>query len=261
MSETSERRASVMWITGASSGIGRATALEAGRRGYRLALTARRKDLLEHLRREIVGSSGRDADVLVAPGDVTDQKQIEQVHREIISTFGQLDILLANAGSYIPSNGLQFDVSEYRRLFELNVFGVLNCIAAALPSMRVKRAGHIAGVSSVAGYRALPAAAAYGASKAALKYFLESLRFDLEPEGIAVTVVSPGFVKTPLTDENDFRMPCMVEADVAGREIMDGLERRAFEIHFPKRFTLFLKLLGFLPGRMYHALLKRSIVR
>jgi len=251
----------VIWITGASSGIGRATALEAARRGYRVALTARRKELLEQLRKEMVGLGAHYPDIVVVAGDVTDSEAIGRLHAEILSTFGAVDILLANAGSHAPTSGGDLDVAQYRSLFELNVFGALNCISAVLPEMRRRRSGHIAGVSSVAGYRALPTAAAYGATKAAFTYILESLRFDLEREGIAVTVVSPGFVRTPLTDRNDFSMPCIVEPEVAANEIMDGLERKAFEIHFPKRFTLALKLLGFLPARIYHSLLERSIVR
>lgn len=253
--------APVIWLTGASSGIGRATALEAARRGYRVALTARRTELLEELRGEICAAGGSAGKILLAPADVTDPVQLKSAFDLLCSGFGRIDILCAGAGLHVPSDAESFDVAAYRQLFDLNLFGVLNCIQLVLPQMQKRKSGHIAGISSVAGYRALPTAAAYGASKAALTYFLESLRFDLDRFGIAVTVISPGFVKTPQTDKNEFPMPCIIAADVAARKIMDGIERRAYEVHFPWRFTIFLKLLRLLPIRLYHLLVSRSVLR
>ena len=249
----------LIWITGASSGIGRSTTLEAGRRGYRLAITARRVALLEQLKEELASNGGRPEDVLVVPADVTQLSEVRNAYAAISSRFGSIDILLANAGTNLPSHSSTFQVLAYKELYEINFFGVLNCIEVALPDMRRRSAGQIAAVSSVAGYRALPTAAAYGSSKAALTYFLESLRFDVEKDGIAVTVISPGFVKTPLTDKNDFPMPFIISPEQAALRIMDGIEGRAFEIHFPKRFTLLLKLLGLLPKRVYHWIVSWSV--
>ncbi len=262
MTETNASSArQVIWLTGASSGIGRATAIELGRRGYRLALTARRVELLDELRNYIISAGATAEQIAVFPADVTNIDQVKSVYAQICKLFGRVDILFANAGGHLPSTSSRFETAEYKKLFELNLFGVLNCIEAVLPDMRANHAGHIVGVSSVAGYRALPTAAAYGASKSALTYFLNSLRFDLERDGIAVTVVSPGFVRTPLTDLNTFPMPCLIEPEVAAKAIADGIERRALEIHFPKRFTLFLKLLGLLPYPAYQALIRRFVVR
>lgn len=261
MTKELQKQKQVLWISGASTGIGRAVALEAASRGYRLALTARRAELLEKLKQEAIASGALETDILVVPGDVTDINSMQRVSQSISESLGTVDILLANAGGHIPSEGSRFDVAEYRSLFELNFFGVLNCIAAVLPQMEARGKGLVAGVSSVAGYRALPTAAAYGATKSALTYFLESLRFDVEKRGISVTVVSPGFVRTPLTDKNDFPMPCLVEPEYAARVIMDGLEKKSLEIHFPKRFTYFLKFLRLLPQGLYHQLLRRSVAK
>lgn len=165
MTKELQKQKQVLWISGASTGIGRAVALEAARRGYRLALTARRAELLEKLKQEAIASGALEADILVVPGDVTDINSMQRVSQSISESLGTVDILLANAGGHIPSEGSRFDVAEYRSLFELNFFGVLNCIAAVLPQMEARGKGLVAGVSSVAGYRALPTAAAYGATK------------------------------------------------------------------------------------------------
>lgn len=248
-----------MWITGASSGIGKALAIEAAKAGYKIALTARREPLLSELKSQIVSNGAKQVDILVTPADVTNLKELQNSYRKICDSFQKVDILVANAGSHSPSSSNNFDIESYRELFDLNFFGALNCIGCVLADMRQRKSGQIVGVSSVAGYRALPTAAAYGASKSALTYFLESLRFDVEHSGIAVTVVSPGFVRTPLTDRNDFAMPFLVEPEYAANAILQGIERKSFEIHFPKRFTLLLKLLGLLPKRVYHRLVNWSV--
>jgi short-subunit dehydrogenase len=181
--------------------------------------------------------------------------------KQIEGAFGSVDVLVANAGSHVPTNLEQFDAREYDSLMMLNYSGALYCIEAVLPSMLERKSGHIVAVSSVAGYRGLPRAAAYGASKAALTHFIESIRFDLVKHGIAATVVSPGFVKTPLTDKNDFEMPFLIEAGKAAKIMLRGIERRKMEVHFPWQFTLIMKLLRIIPYPAYHKFILNKVVK
>ncbi len=249
----------VLWITGASSGIGRACTIEAAKRGYKLAITARRLEKLESLKKELIQNGTNEDSIFISTADVTSSEQVNKSYQEIKNHFRQVDILLANAGSHTPASAKKFDVLSYKKLFDLNLFGALNCIEVVLDDMLLNKKGHIVGVSSVAGYSALPTASAYGASKSALTYFLNSLRFDLKPKGVDVTVVSPGFVKTELTDKNDFDMPFIIEANLAAKYMLDGIERRDFEVHFPYRFTLMLKFLRLLPQRLYHFIVSKSV--
>jgi len=249
----------VLWITGASSGIGRACSIDAASRGYKLAITARRLEKLESLKHELVAKGISEDSVFISTADVTSSEQVNKAYLEIVKHFGSIDILLANAGSHTPSTAKKFDVQAYKKLFDVNFFGALNCIEAVLDKMLSDKSGHIVAVSSVAGYSALPTAACYGASKSALTYFLDSLRFDLRPKGIDVTVISPGFVRSELTDKNEFDMPFIIEADLAAKYMLDGIERRDFEVHFPYRFTLGLKFLRLLPQRLYHFIISKTI--
>lgn len=246
----------VIWLTGASSGIGEAFARRLFRLPCKLAITARNQEKLNEL---VAASANHPAEVRAYAGDVTKRERMREIVKEIGQDFGTLDVMVANAGTHVPTEVTEFDVEQYRNIAEINYFGVLNCIDAVLPGMREREAGHIVGVSSVAGYRGLPRAAAYGASKAAVTHFLESLRLDVEEFGIAVSVVSPGFVKTPLTDKNDFEMPFLISAEQAAEEMLKGIEKKDFEIHFPKRFTLFLKFLRILPIRWYHFVIKKTV--
>jgi short-subunit dehydrogenase len=249
------RNKPVIWLTGASSGIGWSTAVEAGKRGYRLALTARRVNLLEQCKEIIIKNGTSSDDILVLPSDVTQPEQLRKSYDAIIDRYGKIDILIANAGTYSSEDHGQLKASVFKELYEINFFGVLRCIELVLPAMKSRKAGLIAAVSSVAGYRALPRAANYGSSKSALTYLLQSLRFELEPLNIGVSVINPGFVKTPLTDRNDFKMPFLIDSETAGRLIMDGIESRRKEIHFPKKFTLLLKFLSLLPESIYNRII------
>jgi len=246
----------VIWLTGASSGIGEAFAKKLFTLPCKLAITARNSTKLQEL---VHLASSRPAEVKAYAGDVTDIEQMRSIANQIEADFGALDILVANAGTHVPTDVTAFDVEQYRFIMEINFFGVLNCIDAVLPKMRERRSGHIVGVASVAGYRGLPEAAAYGASKSAIAHFLESLRLDVESFGIDVSVVSPGFVKTPLTDKNDFEMPFLISAEQAAEAMVEGITRKQFEVHFPKRFTLILKFLRILPISWYHFFIKKTV--
>ena len=248
-----------VWLTGASSGIGEALALELGARGAIVHLSARRRDLLESVAGRIKSSNGR---AFVVPCDVTDLAAVKACAARIRDEHGPIDIMIANAGTYVASEPQEnFDSAEYESIMRLNYTGMIHCIEAVLPAMLEHKRGHIVGVSSLVGYRGLPRAAAYGASKAAAINFLESLRFHTAPRGVPVTIVNPGFVKTPLTDKNDFEMPFLVPADEAARIICRGIEKRKMEIHFPAVFSWSFKFLRVLPYPIYHFLISRKVAR
>jgi short-subunit dehydrogenase len=235
-----------IWITGASTGIGAATARELARRGHTLFLTARSADKLAELPGE------------AKPGDVTDR---EAMHR-IVDEIAPIDIALLNAGTYIPVDPRELDAGVFRQHLDVNVMGTVHCIEAVLPAMLELRSGRIAVVASVTGFAALPRAAAYGATKAFLISMCDSLRADLAGTGVEVTTVNPGYVRTPLTAQNEFEMPFLIEPDEMARAIADGLEAGKAEISFPLRMAWTMKLLGSLPGalsRRYTARLSRRL--
>jgi short-subunit dehydrogenase len=235
-----------VWITGASTGIGAATARELARRGHTLFLTACSADKLVELPGE------------AKPGDVTDREAMHRIAGEI----APLDVALLNAGTYVPVDPPEFDADVFRQHLDVNVMGTVHCIEAVLPSMLELGHGRIAIVASVTGFAALPRAEAYGATKAFLISMADSLRADLAGTGVEVTVVNPGYVKTPLTAQNEFAMPFLIEPEEMARAIADGLEAGKPEISFPLPMALAMKLLGSLPGalsRRYTARLSKRL--
>jgi short-subunit dehydrogenase len=244
------------WITGASSGIGRELALRLARAGTHVAASARRAEALEALAAE--AGAGR---ITAFPVDVADAGAMKRAGAAIEAALGPLDLAVFNAGTHEPVDVAAFDPGPFRRLMEINYMGAVNGIAAVLPGFIARRAGHIAVVSSVAGYRGLPQAAAYGPTKAALINLCEALKPDLDRYGVRVSVINPGFVRTPLTDRNEFPMPFLMEAADAAARIVAGLDRGAFEISFPRRFTFMLKLARVLPYSLYFRLVKRATGR
>jgi NAD(P)-dependent dehydrogenase (short-subunit alcohol dehydrogenase family) len=248
-----------VWLTGASSGIGAALARALASRGARVALFARRREELEALARDLErsalagaaeGAAGAPR-VLVQPGDVTDHARVRDAVREAEAAFGGLDIAILNAGVGDSLPAAKLDAAVVRRVFEVNLLGAVHGIEAVLGAFLERGDGVIVGVSSVAGYRGLPQSAPYCASKAALAVFLESLRIDLAPRGIRVLTVSPGFVKTPLTDRNRFPMPFLLAPERAATRILRGIERETRDIHFPWRLTVPMKLVRLLPVWLY----------
>jgi short-subunit dehydrogenase len=247
-------RNKVVWLTGASSGIGEALTRELVKRGAKVAITARRAEILESLRADVAG--GLDA-IRCFPGDVEDLTQMKKIVDSIESTFGEIDLAIPNAGTHIFTVPESFNSEEYLALMRLNFGGMLHCIEAVLPRMLARGRGYIAPVASLAGYRGLPRAAAYGASKSAMIHFLESIRFHLRPKGITISIVNPGFVKTPLTEKNDFKMPFLVDAERAARIICGGIERRKREIAFPFPFSWVLKVARMLPAPVYERIVNQ----
>jgi short-subunit dehydrogenase len=246
------RRARV-WLTGASSGIGAALVTRLVERGARVAITARRVDLLEAIAREHskAGSS------LVVPADVTDPAAVAAAARRIDAEWGGIDLAIFNAGgsvASIPQSAVRnphFAARDFVDTMALNYFSVVYGIDAVLPGMLARGNGHIAAVASLAGYRASSVALPYSAAKAAVIHLIEGLRLSTDTRGIAFTIINPGFVKTPLTARHTFRMPFLVEADDAAERIVRGLERRKREIHFPAPLSWTVKLLRLLPDSVY----------
>lgn len=237
-----------VWLIGASSGIGEATARLLLQRGAQMALTSRNQDALIRL------AAGK---AHVALADVTDRASLKTAFDEVCAAFGGIDVAIINAGTHQPVRAWELDAESAEKLVQVNLVGAMNATALLAPYFAQRGAGRIAITASVAGYGGLPTGLVYGATKAALINFAETLYLDLVPRGVAVHLINPGFVKTPLTDLNDFTMPALIGVDEAAREILDGIERGQFEIHFPKRFTRMLKLLRLLPYRAYFPLVHR----
>lgn len=236
----------VAWITGASSGIGRQLALELAGRGWTVAATARNAGELAALAAE-----APDGRVRAFPGDVTDPAAMARVAAAIEGEAGPIVLAILNAGTYYPVSAVPFERDKFAKTFDINVMGAVNGLAPLIPAMVQRGKGQIWLVSSVAGYGPLPAAAAYGASKAALINMAGGLKFDLDRTGVHIGVINPGFVKTPLTDKNEFEMPFLMPVEEAARRIADGIKRPRFEITFPRRFALMLKAMNLLPYAWY----------
>ncbi|HAA45390.1 MAG: short-chain dehydrogenase/reductase SDR [Halomonas sp. 54_146] len=238
-----------IWLTGATSGIGEALARKLIAQGHQVVLSARNAEALTAL-----CEGHPNAHPL--PLDVSDRQAVIEAGSAIGSHLGALDLALFNAGTCEYLNAQQFDMDLVERVFKPNLFGTLYGVEAALPLLRAARKqglpARIAATSSASAYLPLPRAEAYGASKAAVSYFLESLRLDLAQEGIGVSLIHPGFVKTPLTERNDFPMPMQVTAEQAADAIIAGLAKGRLDIHFPRRFTYLIKLLGILPPALRH---------
>ncbi|MFP4269109.1 MAG: SDR family NAD(P)-dependent oxidoreductase [Alphaproteobacteria bacterium] len=241
----------VVWVTGASAGIGKAIVEAYVRDGAVVAATARPSERLEALARD------HEA-VLAFPADITEAAAIKASVAAIEERLGPIDRAILNAGTHHPVKAQDFKADDLRALMETNLMGTANCLEALLPVMMGRKRGQIAVVSSIAGYTGLPTSAYYGSSKAALFNLCESLKFDTDRTGVDLRVIAPGFVRTPLTDKNEFSMPFLMEPEDAAKRVVKGLKGRQFEVTFPRRFAYQLKLLRCLPYRLYFPLVARS---
>ena len=239
-----------VWIIGASCGIGAACAPLLLEQGACVALSARHRASLEQL------CQGQPL-AQALPLDITQPAQLRGVCAQLQLQWTHIDLILVVAGGYQAMRADSFDLEAAQSLLALNVGGVFNCLEQALPWLLRQGSGGIGIVASVAGYGGLPKALAYGASKAALINLTESLYLDLHPRGIDVYQINPGFVATPLTADNDFKMPALMTAHDAAAAMLDGIERGQFHIHFPKRFTNTLRLARLLPYRAYFWLIRK----
>jgi NADP-dependent 3-hydroxy acid dehydrogenase YdfG len=244
----------VAWITGASSGIGRGVALELARRGWTVAVSARRETELEALAAEAAGFKGR---IIAHACDVTDAEGVAQAVQGIERAHGPIALAFFNAGIAPYIRAPDIDLVAFRQVVDVNIMGVVNGLAAIMPGMAARRMGQIAVNASIAGYGGLPKSAAYGATKAAMINMCEALKFDCDNLGLTLQLVNPGFVETPLTDKNDFPMPFLMKNEDAARRVCDGFATGSFEITFPRRFAYLLKAVNLLPYSLYFAVVGR----
>ena len=241
----------VIWITGASTGIGKAIAIKFSKNGWNVAISARRLELLEEI-------SKQNQNVFSFPLDVTNKDDCHKVFTEIKNKLGKIDLCVFSTGTWDPKKEKEIDVEQIENVMKVNFFGTLNSIKSVEKYFKDLGKGHISIVSSIAGYRGLPNSTGYGPSKSALNNLAESLYFDFKRYGVRVSLISPGFIKTPMTDKNDFKMPFLKTTEYAADKIYDGLVKsNVFEIHFPKQLTLVLKFLKILPNWLYLKLLSK----
>ena len=240
-----------IWITGASSGIGKSLALKFANEGWQVAASARREDLLNQL-------SESNQNISPFPLDVTSRENCEEIFEKIKNKFESIDTCFFSTGTWDPKKEKEINIDQMKKVMEVNFFGTLNCIKAVEMYFKEKKNGNISIVSSIAGYRGLPNSTGYGASKAALNNLAESLYFDFGRYNVRVSLISPGFIKTPMTDKNQFKMPFLKTPEFAAEKIYNGLiNGSSFEIDFPKELTLILKFLKILPDSVYFKLIRK----
>ena len=243
-----------IWVTGASTGIGKAVAEKFSKEGWKVAISARREELLKNI--------AQDNNIFDYPLDVTNEKKVDEVFKKILEDFKSIDLCIFNAGTYEPKLEKEISKEQIRKTMEVNFFGVVNCIKAVEKYFKNKKNGHISIVSSIAGYRGLPNSSGYGPSKAALSNLAESLYFDFKKDNVKISLISPGFIKTPMTDKNEFRMPFIKSPEFAAEKIYNGLVKsNSFEITFPKQLTTIFKLFKVLPNRIYLFLISKLVKR
>jgi NAD(P)-dependent dehydrogenase (short-subunit alcohol dehydrogenase family) len=243
----------IAWVTGASSGIGRAVALELAQRGFKVAATARRAAELEAL-------AADSPNIFSFPGDTTDRAAMAAMIPGIEAAHGPIALAFLNAGVAFIAERDGFSAGLVWRTFEINIGGTANCLEPVLAAMKRRGKGQIALTSSLAGYGGI-AGSGYGSAKAALIYMAESLRLYYEQAGLTIQVVNPGFVRTAMTAQNDFEMPFIIGADRAARIICDGFAKNGFEIMFPRRLGYALKAMCLLPYAVFFPLMRRAVAR
>jgi short-subunit dehydrogenase len=242
-----------IWITGASSGIGRSLAIKFANEGWKVAASARRENLLKEL-------SDKYPNIQSFPLDVTDSDKCKSVFKDILDKFENIEICVFGTGIHDPKSEKKFNLEKIKQIMNINFFGIMNSINSIYDYYNERKNGQISIISSVAGYRGLPAAGAYCASKSALTSFTESLHFEMKRKNVRVTLISPGFIKTPMTDQNDFPMPMIKSPEFAAEQIYLGLiKKKGFEIHFPKAFTFIMKILRILPNNIYFKIVEKGM--
>ena len=240
-----------VWITGASSGIGKALAIKFANEDWHVAASARREILLQDLY-EI------NNNIHPFPLDVVHAENTKKVFEDIIKKFEEIDLCIFSTGTYEPKLEKEINEKQMRNVMEVNFFGTVNCIKTVEKYFKNRKSGHISVVSSVSGYRGLPNSTGYGASKAALNNLTESLYLDFKRYDVRISLISPGFIKTPMTDKNDFKMPFIKSPEFAAEKIYNGLiKSNLFEITFPKQLTTMLKILRILPYSLYFFLVSK----
>ena len=243
-----------IWVTGASSGIGKAVAEKFAQEGWKVAVSARRKNILDQM--------SLNENIFSYPLDVTNFDNCKNTFKKILDDFKEIDICFFCSGTYDPKKEKEINIEQNKFIMDVNYFGILNSVKSVEEYFKNQKGGQISIVSSIAGYRGLPNSSGYGPSKAALTNFAESIYFDFKKYNVKISVVSPGFIKTPLTDKNEFEMPFLKSPEFAAKKIFNGLVKtNSFEIHFPIQLTMTLKFLRVLPYKIYLFLVDKLVKR
>jgi short-subunit dehydrogenase len=240
-----------VWVTGASTGIGAEICKQLAASGVVVAASARNANALEAL----------GTGVHAFPLDVTDEKQVASTFMAIEKQLGPIDLIIAGAGTYAPTAATDFQPKLFRTMVDVNYLGVINVLGAALPTFIARKSGHLSWIASVSGYRGLPKATAYGPTKAALINLAESLKPELDRHGLSVSVINPGFVRTPMTAQNDFEMPFLMEPADAARATLAGLAKGKFEVAYPTPFVAILKIARLLPYWLFFWISRKYLLQ
>lgn len=253
----------IVLITGASSGIGRGLAVDLARRGAKLGLVARRKDILDEIVGEISAGEGnaQSATARAIAADVQDAESMRAAAAQLQSEFGRVDVLIANAGIGVTNDAAELDAAKLANVINVNVLGAANSVAAVVPDMVKRGSGRLVVISSLAAYRGLPKSAAYCASKAAVSAMFESLRLDLKPHGIEVTIIHPGFIKTPLTAGRQAKLPWLQELEPAVKKIVTAIEKRKKSYAFPWQLATIVRAGLIMPNALYDWISSRNSFR
>ncbi|MDQ3714102.1 MAG: SDR family NAD(P)-dependent oxidoreductase [Acidobacteriota bacterium] len=249
----------VVFLTGASSGIGEALALEIAKRGATLGLLARREELLKEIAEKCVRNGGK---ARYFPVDVTSAEAVANAAESLRKEFGRIDILIANAG--IGGNNSEtrnLNPQAVAKVININLLGSVNAVSAVLPQMLENKSGQLVAISSLAGFRGLPKSAAYSASKAGMTAFFESVRLDVQTKGIAVTIIQPGFIKTPLTSGRTNKMPFLMELEDAIPLFLRAIEKHKKFAAFPWQLATFVRLGKIFPAWLYDRIAGRASFR
>ena len=244
----------VVWITGASSGIGEATALRFAKEGWKVAVSARRVELLNKL--------AENENIYSYPLDITDTIKIKEVFESIIKDLGKIDLCIFSSGTYERKSEKEISVENIKQVIDVNFLGVINSVSSVEKYFKENKSGHIAIVSSPVGYRGLPKSSGYTPSKAALNNFTQGIYFDFQKFNVRITLITPGFIKTALTDKNEFKMPFLKTPEYAADKIFEGLvNKKSFEIIFPPQIAIIYKIFQILPNRIYNYLISKLVKR
>ncbi len=248
-----QRNKKVIWITGGGTGIGKELAMRFSKKNYNVVISGRRLSKLNEVK------NYNNKNIFTIKLDVSNSKECQKASKYILKKFGFLDIIILNAAAYNPGSLIKLNLDEIKKIVETNILGPINCFAPILEIMKKRKKGHLIFVSSPAGFRGLPGAGIYGVTKSALTFLAETLRIEYDQFKIKVQVIHPGFVKTPMTDKNNFVMPFIVSAEKAADIMMKKIFSKKFEIYFPKRLIIPMKLINILPDSIYFFLMKKFV--